>query len=73
MENSSTRNGRAEWRFPGVVRVSRYDRKTSLQPRSGLKPTKKYTDVKNSCVIRGNETRGSLAIGEQAARNEFQQ
>jgi len=39
MENNSLRTGRAECRFLGIVRVSRYDRKTLLQPRSGLKPT----------------------------------
>jgi len=73
LENSPPPTGREEWRFPGVVRVSLYDRKTLLHPRSRLKPTNMYTDAKNSCVIRGNETRGIFAIGEQAARNEFQQ
>ena len=93
MENSLPRTGRAEWRFTGVTRVLRCDRKTLLQPRITLKPTSVQVDTdllrlvnrqagrlkrcsdtqKNSCVTHGEEPRGSLAIGEQAARKEFQQ
>jgi len=75
MENSLPRTGRAEWHFPGVARVLRCDRKTLLQPGRRLKPTTMQVDIyaENSCVTHGNETRGSLAIGEQAARKEFQQ
>ena len=76
MENSLLRTGRAEWHFPGVARVLlRCDRKTLLQPGCRLKPTTMQVDIyaENSCVTHGNETRGSLAIGEQAARKEFQQ
>jgi len=29
--------------------------------------------AKNSCVTHGEETRGNIAIGEQAARKVFQQ
>ena len=45
MENSSPRTGRAEWRFPGVARVLRCDRKTLLQPHSRLKPTNMQVDT----------------------------
>jgi len=45
MENSSPRTGRAEWRFPGVVRVLRCDRKTLLQPPSRLEPTSMQVDT----------------------------
>ena len=45
MENSSPLTGRAEWRFPGVARVLRCDRKTLLQPHSRLKPTNIQVDT----------------------------
>jgi len=45
MEKSSPQTGRAEWRFPGVARVLRYDRKTLLQPHSKLKPTNMQADT----------------------------
>jgi len=44
MENSPLRTGCAEWRFPGVARVLRCDRKTLLQPHSRLKPTNMQVD-----------------------------
>jgi len=43
--NSSARTGRAEWRFAGVARVLRCERKTLLQPRSKLKPTSMQVDT----------------------------
>jgi len=43
MESSSPRTGRAEWRFPGVARVLRCDRKTL--PHSRLKPTSMQVDT----------------------------
>ena len=45
MENSSLRTGRAEWRFPGVARILRCDRKTLLQPHNRLKPTDMQVDT----------------------------
>jgi len=44
MENSSPRTGGAEWRFPGVARDLRCDRKKLLQPHSRLKPTNMQVD-----------------------------
>ena len=45
MENSSLRTGRAEWRFVGVARVLRCDRKTLLQLHSRLKLTSMQVDT----------------------------
>ena len=74
MENSSLRTGRAEWRFVGVARVLRCDRKTLLQLHSRLKLTSMQVDTDLLRLVNrqaGRLKRCSLVIRKNLLRDPW--